>query len=135
MREFTCCFTGHRDIPREDYQEVKHRTEKAVESLMGAIHGAGGALGFDILAAEVVLEKKKIHPEIKLILILPCLDQDRLWSNEDKRVYANIKVRTRSFTLQRNTQKDVHQLHRGWNQETSLETWFRLLMPYKSPQT
>ena len=117
MREFTCCFTGHRDIPREDYQEVKHRTEKAVESLIKKgvkYFGAGGALGFDTLAAEVVLEKKKIHPEIKLILILPCLDQDRLWSNEDKRVYANIKVQADKivYTSEKYTKGCMHKRNR-----------------------
>ena len=33
--------------------------------------GAGGALGFDTLAAQTVLDLKKDYPQIKLILVLP----------------------------------------------------------------
>jgi len=94
MRERTCCFTGHRDIPERDYESIKRKTEEVVEQLIGKgviYFGAGGALGFDTLAAEVVLKAKEKHPEVKLILILPCQDQDRLWKTEDKMVYADIK--------------------------------------------
>lgn len=36
---------------------------------------SGLALGFDIFAAEMVLEIKKEYPKIKLIAVLPCKDQ------------------------------------------------------------
>ena len=37
MREKTCCFTGHRDIPAEQRREVFRKTEIAAESLDKAI--------------------------------------------------------------------------------------------------
>lgn len=53
--------------------------------------GAGGALGFDTLAAQTVLELKSDYPQIKLILVLPCKTQADSWDKEDKEVYEEIK--------------------------------------------
>ena len=110
VREFTCCFTGHRDIPREDYQEVKHRTEKAVESLIKKgvkYFGAGGALGFDWLP-RWCLKRKRFIP--KLNWYSYC----RAWikigfgvTRTNGYMLTSKCKRTRSFTLQRNTQKGV----------------------------
>ena len=53
--------------------------------------GAGGALGFDTLAAQTVLALKKDYPQIKLILVLPCITQADSWSAEEKAIYDDIK--------------------------------------------
>ena len=47
--------------------------------------GVGGALGFDTLAAQTVLDLKTSYPHIKLILVLPCLSQADSWSLHDQR--------------------------------------------------
>ena len=57
-------------------------------------YGAGGALGFDTLAAQTVLDMKKEYPQLRLILVLPCEDQTRGWRSEDIAVYENIKRRS-----------------------------------------
>lgn len=96
MKEKTCCFTGHRDIPAEEYDEICQRTRKAIVSLIkkGVVFfGAGGARGFDTIAAESVLELKNDYPQIKLILVLPCPNQTRGWIEEDIRKYNFIKER------------------------------------------
>ena len=54
--------------------------------------GAGGALGFDTLAAQTVLALKKDYPHIKLILVLPCITQADSWSVDDKAIYEEIKA-------------------------------------------
>ena len=54
--------------------------------------GAGGALGFDTLAAQTVLELKSEYPEIKLILVLPCKNQTRGWEQADIEEYERIKA-------------------------------------------
>ena len=54
--------------------------------------GTGGALGFDTMAAQAVLELRNIYPKIKLILVLPCKTQTRGWSKHNKEVYENIKM-------------------------------------------
>lgn len=53
--------------------------------------GAGGALGFDTLATQTILELKADYPHIKLILVLPCLSQADSWSSYDHEVYEYIK--------------------------------------------
>ena len=55
-------------------------------------YGAGGALGFDTLAAQTVLEMKKEYPQLRLILVLPCEDQTRNWRSEDIATYEDIKA-------------------------------------------
>lgn len=51
---------------------------------------AGGARGFDTIAALCVLKLKKIHPEIKLHLILPCKDQDKHFEVAEKAIYKYV---------------------------------------------
>ena len=96
MKNRTVCFTGHRKIPTNQQETVARRLR---ENIIDLIHkgymyfGAGGALGFDTLAAQIVLSLKETYPTIKLILVLPCLSQSDAWSLEDKSIYENIKGR------------------------------------------
>ena len=54
--------------------------------------GAGGALGFDTLAAQTVLELRSEYPDIKLILVLPCENQARGWKQADIEEYERVKA-------------------------------------------
>lgn len=94
MRNKTCCFTGHREIEARDIEKIRNNIRNCVIELVerGVIYfGAGGARGFDTLAAEVVLELKETFPNIRLILILPCANQTRVWSAQEKLKYEHIK--------------------------------------------
>ena len=94
MREKTCCFTGHRELPFLARRRIAAKLEKAVVAQIDRgirFFGAGGALGFDTLAAQTVLKLKKEYPDIKLILVLPCLTQARGWPAEDVEEYERIK--------------------------------------------
>ncbi len=93
MKNQTCCFTGHRIIPADEYAAIKARLKKEVTALVdeGVVYfGAGGAMGFDTLAALIVLELKQEFPHIRLILVLPCKDQAKPWNDEDKNIYNRI---------------------------------------------
>lgn len=95
MREKTCCFTGHRRIPADEVEPIKKRLETIVSSLYHrgvCYYGAGGALGFDTLAAQTVLNLRDRCPGIKLILVLPCLSQTRGWPPEDIQRYEAVKA-------------------------------------------
>lgn len=92
--ERTCCFSGHRKIPFTKQNSISKQLERVIEELVSqgyTYFGAGGALGFDTLAAKTVLKLRKRYPEIKLILVLPCKTQASLWSQADKRTYEEIK--------------------------------------------
>lgn len=90
-REKTCCFTGHRQI-KEDF--VRPVLKNAIEDLVtisGVTHFCnGGALGFDLLAAELVLALKKEIPEISLAMYLPCPEQTNRWPKAARLRYENI---------------------------------------------
>ena len=93
-REETCCFTGHRKIPEEEREQLARRLEATVEELIRAgvrYFGAGGALGFDTLAAQTILKLRAQYSQVKLILVLPCETQTRGWPEENVRIYEEIK--------------------------------------------
>ena len=90
MKSTTVCFTGHRTIPSGEKEVISKRLEDVLNLLVnkGYINFvAGGALGFDTLAAEKVLKLRKIYPDVRLILALPCLSQTNGWRFLDKMKY------------------------------------------------
>lgn len=96
MKERTCCFTGHRKIPPLQSLQIAERLKTELIKLIdqGYLYfGAGGALGFDTIAAKTVLTLQQSCPQIKLILVLPCKTQTRGWEKEDIAIYEDIKKR------------------------------------------
>lgn len=94
MKKLTCCFTGHREINDDDAAMLKSNLLNTVVALVnqGILYfGVGGALGFDMYAAETVIELKKTYPSIRLILVLPCRDYDKYWNDSQKSRYLIIK--------------------------------------------
>jgi uncharacterized phage-like protein YoqJ len=90
----TCCFTGHRHLPPEEQAEIANRLERVISALYQKgirYYGAGGALGFDALAARTVIRLRENCPGMKLILVLPCLTQTRGWRLEDVTEHERIK--------------------------------------------
>ena len=89
----TCCFTGHRNIPESQKKSLQKRLES---ELIQLIHqgtryfGTGGALGFDTMVALSVLKLRENFPHIRLILVLPCKDQTKGWSEKDIKIYNQI---------------------------------------------
>ena len=99
-KQMTCCFTGHRYLPINKYEEIKKATKNEVVKLIkrGVIYfGTGGALGFDTLAAQVILELKDSYPEIQLILVLPCYNQTLKWRKTDIIIYEDIKAKSDKY--------------------------------------
>lgn len=94
MKEKTCCFTGHREIPSQQYQKIFDKTKQAVEAHIKngyLCFSTGGALGFDTIAAIIILSLKEKYPQIRINLVLPCISQANSWSDEDRKIYDNIK--------------------------------------------
>ncbi len=48
---------------------------------------SGGALGFDTLAAQAVLVLRNSHPDVTLVLALPCRSQADRWCRADQEMY------------------------------------------------
>ena len=101
MQNKTVCFTGHRQIDAAHMMALPAllKAEIARQIAAGAVHfRAGGAIGFDTLAALCVLEQKKQYPHVKLDLILPCRNQDAVWSEQDRRAYRFVLAEADSVT-------------------------------------
>ena len=90
----TVCFTGHRTLPAEELSKISKCLEDTLTTLIEqgyCYFSAGGALGFDTLAAQVVLRLREHYPQIRLILVLPCHNQTRGWPQDSVNIYEDIK--------------------------------------------
>lgn len=82
-RKKRLCFTGHRP------EKLHHNEAKVCGILRKAIDDAmtngfttfisGMARGVDMWAAEIVLEKKRVNPEVRLICALPYPSFEKSW--------------------------------------------------------
>lgn len=97
------CFTGHRNLPADitsltaalDAQLIE-LIEKGAENFY-----AGGALGWDMLCEREVLKLRKIYPQIKLHLLLPCpfSVQTSKWNPRNRAFYEKICEFSDSVTV------------------------------------
>jgi uncharacterized phage-like protein YoqJ len=97
MTDLTVCFTGHRHLPPDKRNAVAASLIRAIAEAYSNGYRrfmCGGALGFDTIAALQVLELKKVHPDIRLILVIPCLNQAKRWSDHDRRIYETISTQS-----------------------------------------
>ena len=117
MKNQTVCFTGHRKIPPEQVDALTRQLKSTLIQLISdgyRYFGAGGALGYDTLAAQTVLELKTQYPDVKLILVLPCLSQTRGWSARDIEIYEDIENKADKvvYTSQEYTKGCMHKRNR-----------------------
>lgn len=113
MRDRTACFTGHRKIPVKQYDAIYERLKATIVSLIERNYrffGAGGAIGFDTMAAQAVLAIRNQYPHIRLILVLPCRSQAEKWSEYDRAIYEHIKAQADKvvYTAQEYTKNCMH---------------------------
>lgn len=88
------CFTGHRELPKNKLDIIGNRIEEEVDFLIKKGYCnfvSGGALGFDLFAAQIVLRLKQKYPHINLILILPCKEQTKYWEKSNIEIYDTVK--------------------------------------------
>lgn len=96
LTEKSCFFTGHRFISFEKKSELKTQLRikciTLIEEYGVTEFICGGALGFDTMAAFVVLKLKEQYPQIHLHLYLPCTNQSERWTAYDKKIFDSLKV-------------------------------------------
>ncbi len=75
----SCCFTGHRiiKITPELVQRLRDTILELIERGVTVFYN-GGAVGFDMLCAETIIELKAEYPDIKLHLLLPCPPEEQV---------------------------------------------------------
>lgn len=92
LRPQTVCFTGHRELGT-DSPMLCRRLDAALEKLYALGFRRfldGGARGFDLLAAQRVLALRGRHPDVRLVMALPCATQTLRWPDADCRLYEHI---------------------------------------------
>lgn len=88
--EKTCCFTGHRKLPQNKIQKICIRLNEEIDKLIESgidTFICGGALGFDHIAGTLIVSKKEMGVDVKLVMALPCRGQDKLWQDRQKEIY------------------------------------------------
>lgn len=118
MDRMCCAFTGHRPkffpwgYNESDPRCLELRSQFAYQIRLLVNRGytdflSGMALGVDVWAAEAVLALREKHTTLKLHCILPCIGQEKSWSDEAKGRYFSIIKRadSRVYTS-RNYYKD-----------------------------
>ena len=84
-----CMFTGHRNIPEDKILHMVNRLDEEIERLVGlgfTVFQVGGALGADYITSLVIINKRLIHKDIKLVLALPYRDFDSKWPSDKHRI-------------------------------------------------
>lgn len=98
-----CCFTGLRPQKlnfkenSEKHNIIMSKCEKYIIQLI-KWHNvtnfiSGMALGWDIWCAEEILKLRDRYSNISLECAVPCSEQDKYWSESDKRRYTEILSR------------------------------------------
>lgn len=93
----SCCFTGHRAryLPQAESEKdalVKQLSLCVAEAVQFGVTRflAGGADGFDMIAAEAVLRCRAFAPQTELVLALPSRTQAAAWPAPLRARYARI---------------------------------------------
>jgi uncharacterized phage-like protein YoqJ len=92
-KSITASFTGHRRIAEKDLPPLLSKLDETITNLVNqgiTRYLNGGAVGFDALAALAVITARKRNPSVKLILALPCTNQDERWGKADKQIYKHL---------------------------------------------
>ena len=86
----SCAFTGHRSLGRDFDREKLKRTirERILDGVK--VFYCGMAVGFDLAAAECVVELKSEVPSVVLVACIPCIGQEKFFGERDKRRYERL---------------------------------------------
>ena len=94
MKNHRCCFTGHRPNKLNmNESETRALLELAIEKAIARgfiTFITGMAMGTDIWAAEIVLEKRKHNKDLHLICALPHKGFEGMRNHEEQTRYNNI---------------------------------------------
>lgn len=89
-----CSFTGHRDLSaekREALRPLLYRTLRNLALDRGfSVFLAGGAVGFDRIAAEEVLSLRRRYGGIRLYLLLPFPGYDAKWPAAERKALEEL---------------------------------------------
>ena len=89
----TAFFTGHRVLDTDKTRSIEKRVFQCITDAYYNGYRqfyCGCALGFDTIAAFQTIIFRKYHPDVKLLLAIPCASQADRWAENDRRIYHEI---------------------------------------------
>ena len=89
----TAFFTGHRILSAGENVLISDRLFCCLSDAYEAGYRnfyCGCALGFDTIAAFQTLRLRELHPDVRLLLAIPCKTQADRWAEQDRMVYRII---------------------------------------------
>ncbi|MGN0813561.1 MAG: SLOG family protein [Candidatus Coproplasma sp.] len=90
-KKYCCAFTGHRKVKGDlDLNALTTVIKSLIESGVTTFYN-GMARGFDLISAQCIIKVKEQYPHIKLIACVPCPNQEKYFSEEEKRIYYRVK--------------------------------------------
>ena len=93
-RQQTCCFTGHRNVPKKEIDQILNRLERFVYALVEkgvTSFCVGGAIGFDTIAAQHLFYLREIKGlEIKVSLICPFEGFINRWNQTQQNEFTTL---------------------------------------------
>lgn len=116
LKSGSACFTGHRKLFGRDRQRLKSVLRQTVIALYGRgvrRFYCGMAIGFDLLAGEVVTELKSTFPDIHLIAVIPFRSQYIRYSELDRQRYFSVLAKADRQILLREEYSDRCYLQRN----------------------
>ena len=87
------CFTGHRTVNPNKLQAVKEKLNYTIMELYNKGHRTflcGMAIGFDLLAAETLIDLKEKHKDIIIVACIPFIGQENRFCPTDKARYNKV---------------------------------------------
>lgn len=94
LRQQTCCFTGHRNIPKNDMDQIADRADMIIRALVKkgvTTFCVGGAIGFDTIMAQHLIYLREVkHFKIKVILICPFEGFINRWNQTQQNEFTTL---------------------------------------------
>ena len=93
MKPNTCCFIGQRSLPPQEMERMFVNLNEAIDALLhqGVTNFiCAGAPGFDMVAASLVIAKKEMGNDARLIFALPGEKQENFHSKEHARLFRDL---------------------------------------------
>lgn len=91
---YSCCFTGHRLLPQEALPQLRRnlllRTAALIEEQGVRFFTAGPRWALTPWRRSASSSLKERYPSIRLLLALPCRDQDARWPREARERYRRL---------------------------------------------
>lgn len=112
----TIAFTGHRNINPDNIGTLKNDLTHTIREQY--INGyttfiVGGAVGFDLLAAETIIELQKEFTDIQLFCAVPYAGHHQYFKDEDKQRYIRIAEKATTNIILSSRYYDGSFLHRN----------------------